>query len=204
MITLFHSPRSRSTRVLWLLEELDATSEVTVELVTVKRADGSGGIDPNNPHPDGKVPALDHDGSIVTESGAIFLYLTDMFPNSGMGRNIGDPQRGEYLTWLHYYGGVMEPVLIMHMSPMTPDKLFHGAFRGFEEMTERLTRVLSTSDYLLGDKFSAADLLIATPFIWFPAMAPDTQPVKDWLARCSQRPGFKAAMDADARYLEEG
>ena len=73
MLTLFHSPQSRSTRFLWLLEELGA--EYEVEYVTIPRMDGSGAPDPKNPHPEKKVPALLHDGHLVTESVAVALYL---------------------------------------------------------------------------------------------------------------------------------
>lgn len=202
MMRLYHCPQTRSTRILWLLEELGIRSEVDVKRVSIQRSDGSGHSDPANPHPEGKVPLLDHDGIHIGESSAIVLYLTDMFPTKGLGRSVGDPHRGAYLNWLHYYGGVIEPVLTVHFSTMTPDDLFKSSFRGFEEMSDRLTDQLSENQYLLGDTFSAADLLIAAPFIWFSAMAPDTKPVKEWIARCAQRPAFKKVTEDDLRYLD--
>ena len=66
MLTLYHAPQSRSSRFLWLLEEIG--EPYTVEYVDIRRADGSGAPDPRNPHPDGKVPALLHDGQLVTEA----------------------------------------------------------------------------------------------------------------------------------------
>ncbi len=88
MLTLFHSPRSRSTRFLWLLEEIGPHYEI--EYVTIQRADGSGGPDPKNPHPHKQVPALIHDEALITESAAIALYLTDAHPGAGVGPLVGD------------------------------------------------------------------------------------------------------------------
>lgn len=202
MMRLYHCPQTRSTRILWLLEELGIRTEVDVKRVSIQRADGSGQSDPANPHPEGKVPILEHGGVHIRESSAIVLYLTDMFPTKGLGRCVGDPHRGEYLSWLLYYGGVMEPVLTMHFSTMTPDDLFTSSFRGFQEMSDRLTDQLSENQYLLGEAFSAADLLISAPFIWFSAMAPDTKPVREWIVRCAQRPALKKATEEDLIYLD--
>jgi len=78
MLTLYHAPRSRSFRSLWLLEEIGQPYEL--KNVSIRRGDGSGARDPSNPHPHGKVPALRHDGTTVFETPAIALYLTDTFP----------------------------------------------------------------------------------------------------------------------------
>ncbi len=97
MLTLFHAPQSRSGRIVWLLEELGASCEI--EYVGIFRAQsGTGAPDPANPHPDRKVPALLHDGALVTESAAIALYLTDLFPKAGLGAPVGSPERAAYLT----------------------------------------------------------------------------------------------------------
>ena len=112
MITLYHSPKSRSARMIWLLEELGAPYEI--KTVTVRRADGTGAVDPANPHPHGKVPAIkdSDDGTVVFESPAIALYLTDKFPKNGIGPEVGDAKRGTYLSWLSYYTGVLEPAFL--------------------------------------------------------------------------------------------
>ncbi len=108
-MTLFHAPHSRSFRMLWLLEELGVPYEL--KIVNIRRGDGSGAVDPANPHPHGKVPALTDDGGLIFETPAIALYLTDTFPEKELGPRIGDPKRGVYLTWLAYYTGVIEPSL---------------------------------------------------------------------------------------------
>src|ERR1700675_4600899 len=103
MITLFHRPQTRSSRVIFLLEELEAPYQI--KLVGTRTRDGKGAVDPANPHPHGKVPAISDDGAVVFESPAIALYLTDKFPKNGIGPLVGDPKRGAYLSWLAYYTG---------------------------------------------------------------------------------------------------
>ena len=110
MLTLFHAPKSRSTRFIWLLEELDAP--YTLKVVTIRRGDGSGALDSANPHPHGKVPVITDGDTIVFESPAIALYLTDSYPKSRIGPLAGEPTRGAYLSWLAYYGDVMEPAFM--------------------------------------------------------------------------------------------
>jgi glutathione S-transferase len=119
MMTLYHAPVSRSSAIATLVDELGIQDKVTVKIVSIPRMDGTGGTDPANPHPEGKVPLLVHDGHMIRERGAIILYLTDMFPAAGLGPLPGEPMRGEYLSWLSWYQGVMEPVLISTGLPST-------------------------------------------------------------------------------------
>ncbi len=108
-------PRSPARpRIVTLLDELGALDKVAIEIVDIYRARSqSGARDPRNPHPEGKVPLLVHGDIAIRESNAIMLYLTDMFPKAGLGVPVGHPLRGEYLSWLAWYGNVMEPALIL-------------------------------------------------------------------------------------------
>src|SRR5580692_10157766 len=107
MITLYHSPQSRSASILWLLEELAVPYDI--KIVGFRRADGTGAKDPANPHPHGKVPAIKDGEELIFETSAIALFLTDKYPAKKMGPRVGEPGRGEYLSWLAYRPGVMEP-----------------------------------------------------------------------------------------------
>ena len=107
MLTLVHAPRSRSSRFVWLLEEIGEPYDI--QYVSIRRVDGSGAVDPANPHPHGKVPFLKDGGSMVFEQTAIALYLADKFPDARLGPAIGDSGRGAFLTALAYYSGVLEP-----------------------------------------------------------------------------------------------
>jgi glutathione S-transferase len=110
MITLFHAPKSRSSRFIFLLEELGAPYEI--KIVTIRRGDGSGALDDANPHPHGKVPAIQDRGETVFESPAIVAYLADAFPDAGLAPRPGEAGRGAYLTMLAYYGDVLEPAFV--------------------------------------------------------------------------------------------
>jgi len=196
MLTLFHAPRSRSSRILWLLEEVGA--DYQVKYTSITRQDGSGDEDPDNPHPDKKVPALVHDGVLITESAAIVLYLTDMFPEAGIGPKPGDPMRGEYLSWLFYYSGVAEPVVTIEFAGLADHPALARTFRGKAEMERRILDALKSSPYLLGESFTGADLLIASLGHWARQMLPTGKLVDDYLARCNARPALKKSMAKDS------
>lgn len=196
MLTLFHAPESRSTRVLTLIEEMGIADRIDLRLVDIRRQDGSGARDAANPHPEGKVPALLHDGILMTETAAILLLLTDLFPETGLGPTAADPRRGDYLTWLFWYGSVMEPVMIQHAASLTHPWL-HATYRGLGEAEARISTALTKGPWLLGDRFSAADILIQSPYHWFRDMVPSDPAIRDWLARGAARPAFIAINRAD-------
>lgn len=191
MPTLIHAPRSRSTRVRVLLEEMGVADRVDLRIVDIARQDGSGARDAGNPHPEGKVPALlDAAGAVVTETGAIMLMLTDMFPEGGMGPVPGEPDRGAYLTWLFWYGSVMEPVMIQTSAGLAHPWLT-ATYRGIEELEARISAALARGPWLLGERFSAADILIQSPWHWFREMEPGDPAIRDWVARGAERAAFR-------------
>lgn len=194
MLTLFHSPNSRSTRVVALLKELDALDDVNIEIVSVARLDGTGEPDSRNPHPDRKVPFLVHDGVAVWESSAIMLHLADLFPRTGLGIPPGHPLRGAYLSWFAWYSGVMEPVMMLEAAGVSHPALA-ATFRRGAEMRARLAAALADRPFLLGE-FTAADLLLHSPFGFFGK--PGEPAIDAWVDRCAARPGaaFAASFDA--------
>jgi glutathione S-transferase len=196
MLRLHHAPRSRSSRIVWLLEELEADCEIAY--TSIERMDGSGGEDAANPHPDKKVPALVHNGALITESAAIVLYLTDLFPQKALGPLSGDPRRGEYLTWLFYYSGVIEPVVTFEFAGLGEHPSLIRTFRGRAEMERRVMEALHKGPYLLGDTFSGVDILVASMGAWARQMLPTGKLMDDYLARCNSRPALMAAMAKDA------
>lgn len=195
MLTLFHAPQSRSTALAVLLEELGAGDRVALREVTIPRMDGSGGRDPANPHPEGKVPALLHDGRVITERGAIIAHLCALFPEAGLAPEVGSPDWGVFLTWMAWYQGVLEPVLILNAAGVEHPWI-HASLRGVEEATARIRSALQRGPWLMGEAFSAADLLVHSPYAWFTDMTPDDPLIRDWVARCQARP---AAVEVRAR-----
>ena len=197
MLTLFHAPKSRSSAIVTLLDEMGITEKVEIRHVDIPRMDGSGARDPANPHPEGKAPALLHDGHLITERGAIMLHLTTLFPEAGLAPPVGSPLWGEYLTWLSWYQGVLEPVLVMGALGLEHPGL-PRTFRGHTEAAARLRAALQKGPWLLGDTFSAADLLVHSPYAWFGDVTPDDDLIKDWVARCMARPARLRVLAADS------
>ena len=196
MITLYHAPRSRASRFIFLLEELGAPYELAE--VTIRRGDGSGALDSHNPHPHGKVPAIRDGETVVYESAAIALYLTDKFPQADIGPLIGDPKRGAYLTWLAYYAGVMEPAWVSAFMKTDVPRGTAGWVKT-DEVMEHVNATLSKGPYILGDKFSAADVLIATTFKLFmgsPLLA-KTDLLEAYVNRVTERPAYARGLAKD-------
>lgn len=108
-VTLYHSPNTRSSGTLTLLEELGMPYELKV-------LDMKAGEQRQPPYlavnPMGKVPAIRHGEAVVTEQGAIYLYLADLWPQAGLAPPIGDPLRGPYLRWIVFYGSSFEPAMV--------------------------------------------------------------------------------------------
>ncbi len=124
MITLFRRPKTRSSRFIFLLEELEAPYEI--KRVTTRTRDDTGAVDPANPHPHGKVPAISDDGVTVFESPAIALYLTDKYPKNQLGPRVGEPARSAYLSWLSYSGSVLEPAFMSKFMNMEVPRVTAG------------------------------------------------------------------------------
>ncbi len=193
MLTLIHKPNTRSGSIVWLLEEIGAPYET--KIVTLRGPDGSGARDPANPHPHGKVPALIHDGHVIFESSAIALYLTDMFPEAKMGPKVGDPMRGEYLSWLAYRPGVVEPAMLERRFGI---QHVYGAM-GWghpDEVEAVLNAHLEKNRYFLGNEFSAADVVMGggINFMLQFKMMTETPVLKDYCARITARPAFQKMM----------
>jgi len=197
MITLYHRPKTRSSRFLFLLEELEAPYRV--QLVSVRQRDGSGAPDPANPHPHGKVPAIADDGSVVFESSAIALYLTDKFTKNHLGPLVGEAQRGTYLSWLAYYAGVFEPSVLSKFMKVAVPRGTAGWVELEEVMPAILAR-LAAGPYMLGEHFSAVDVLFGTTFAQFAqsGLLPQSPLIDAYVQRIVSRPAFARGMARDA------
>ena len=193
MITLYHRPNTRSTRFIFLLEELEAPYEI--RLVTTLLRDGGGARDPANPHPLGKVPAISDDGVVVFESAAIAIYLTDKFPKNRIGPLPGEAERGAYLSWLAWYSGVFEPAFVSKFMGWEVPRGTAG-WAPVEEVMAVIIARLSQTPYFTGERFSAADVLYATSFALFAnsPILPRSTVIEDYVKRVVARPAFARAM----------
>ena len=187
MLTLFHSPQSRSTRVVALLHAMGVLDDIQIKTVTIPRSDGNGSTDTENPHPEKKVPVLKHNGELIRETSAIMIYLTDHF-NSPLGRQVGKTGRGTYLSWMAYYGGVVEPVIVGNFIGIQEEPTFTATFRGLTEIQQTLEAALADGPFLMGDNITAVDFIMASPFQWAPHVTPEHPAIRNWVKRVSEHP----------------
>jgi len=155
-------------------------------------------VDPANPHPHGKVPAISDDGVIVFESPAIALYLTDKFPKNRLGPVVGEPERGAYLSWLAYYTGVFEPaVMSKFMNANVPQGT--AGWVPIDSAMNTLVSRLTANPYILGKHFTATDVLYGTTFALFAnsPLLPKSAVIDDYVKRVTERPAFTKAQGLD-------
>jgi glutathione S-transferase len=192
MLRLYHSPDSRSSRLMWLLEEIGHDYEL-IYCTIVRRAGGV--ADPKNVHPEKRVPALMHDRQLVTEQAAIALYLTDPFPQASLGVSAGSPGRADYLVWLAFYAGEVDPVY--HTRWLYGDRLDPITVRDQARVLNRVANALEQGPYLLGQQFSAADILVSGPFEWDSGLASGSPLIAAWVQRLKSRPAAQRACAKD-------
>ena len=169
---LHHAPNTRASGTLWLLEEAGAD----YALIRHELAAGT----QKQPaflalNPQGKLPVLedagpagDWRGIVVTEAGAIAAYLADALPEVGLAPEVGTPARALYATAMLYANGVMEPALMDKVSPRAeaPDARMVG-WPSFDETVARVDRWLQAGPWLLGNRFSAADVVLGGGLAWY-------------------------------------
>ena len=196
-VTLFHAPQSRSAGALVLLEELAADYEL--HILNLKKGEQRR-ADYLAINPMGKVPAIVHDGALVTEQGAVYAYLADLYPEAGITPAIGDPLRGPYLRWLFYYGSSFEPALIDKSLKREPAPASTSPYGDYETMLKTLTDQLATGPFLLGERFTAADVLWGTALRWTTMfkLVPESPVLAGYIGRVTSRPAFARAGKIDA------
>jgi glutathione S-transferase len=195
MLKLYHCPKTRSSRFVWLLEEIG--EPYTLEIVDI-RAEGGVPESYRAIHPLKKVPALEYNGEIITESAAIALYLTDTFPKAGLGPQVGEPGRGQYLSWLAYYAGVVEPGLMTKAFNVQGISKISAGWGDPDLMCQRLAETVEQHPYILGDRFSAVDVLIGSTCQIAGALLPKTEAIEAYKARLAARPAFMRGIEKEA------
>jgi glutathione S-transferase len=194
MITLFHSPQSRSSRIIWLLEELGEPYEIRPVSI-FRPMTGEGAADAGNPHPDKRVPAIRHNGQVLAESVAIVLYLTEEFPQADLGPSAGEAGRADYLTWVAWYVAELEPALFAGLAGElegSPQKK-----RAYDIAMKRLEGALAKGPYIMGERFSGADFLISSAIEFGRRVFPEGATLDAYVARCKARPAARRAEALD-------
>ncbi|KTF36172.1 glutathione S-transferase family protein [Xanthomonas vesicatoria] len=197
-ITLFHNPRSRSRGVLVLLEELRAS--YSLQFIDLEKEQQ---LAPQflAINPMGKIPTIVHGDSVVTEQGAIYQYLAELYPEVGLSPAPGDADRGAYLRWLAFYGSAFEPaVLDKALKRDAPPRGF-SPYGNVETVLQVVDTQLAKADYLLGSRCSAADVLWGSALGWltgFGLLDPPA-PTRAYIARMAERPAVARATAVDAQ-----
>jgi glutathione S-transferase len=196
-LMLYTNPMSRGRIARWALEETGAPYEVRILQYgpEMKSAEFCA------INPMGKIPALSHDGTIVTETPAIVAYLADAFPEARLAPPVNSPLRGPYYRWLFFAAGPLEAATTDRSInvEIPPEKC---AFVGYGSMAltlDVLEKAVSTSPYLLGDEFSAADLYLASHLgfgLRFGSI--EARPAfQDYIGRTMSRPAAQRANALD-------
>jgi glutathione S-transferase len=193
----YHAPNTRSSGTFMLLEELGAPYEMRV--INMKAGEQ------RRPeylavNPMGKVPAIVHNGALVTEQGAVFLYLADAFPEKGLAPKIGDPLRGPYVRWLVYYGSSFEPAIADRALKREPGPSSMMGYGDYDTMLKTLTDQLGRGPYLLGERFTAADVLWGTALAYTTMfkIVPELPVIMDYIKRVTTRPSAARVKARDA------
>ena len=181
-----------------MLEESGQPYEV--DYVTIRRGDGSGAIDPKNPHPHGKVPVLLDGGQVIFEQSAIALYLADRFPAARLGPTTDDPGRATFVTMLAYYCGVVEPAFVSKFLNVAVPRGTAG-WVDTDEVMDVINARLGADPYIAGKSFTVADVLYAGAFALFmnsPLLgAKKTPQLEQYVARCVSRPAYARSQARD-------
>jgi glutathione S-transferase len=189
-LTLYHAVPSRSSIVHWMMEELGEPYDLHV--ISLKKGEN------RQPaylaiNPMGKVPALAHGDVVVTEAAAICAYLADVFPSAGLAPATSDPRRGVYYRWMFFAPSCIEPMMLDRLGKVTRENTTAAGHGDFERVMASIEQALSNGPFILGDKFSAADVVMGST-LFFATMfgaIPKEGRVKDYVDRIAARPAHQ-------------
>ena len=196
---VFHTnPQSRGRIVRWMLEELGQPYR------TVVQDYGTGMKSPEYLaiNPMGKVPAIEHRGVVVTEAAAICAYLADAFPEAGLAPALDDPLRGSYYRWLFFAAGPVEAAVSAKALGLLPppERARMVGYGSFEQTMDTLeVAARSASPWLLGDRFSAADVYVGSQVDFGLAFGsiPERPAFTAWAERLRGREAYQRAQGLD-------
>lgn len=202
-IVLYTHPMSRGRIARWMLEEVGQPYRTEVlDYGTSMKAPPYLAINPL-----GKVPAIVHGGTVVTECAAICAYLADVFPAAGLAPPPGDRARAPYYRWMFFAAGPLEAVLVNKALgfAVPPGKQAMAGYGTTEDVLGAIEGALSGREYLAGDRFSAADVYVGSHLSWGMMFGTvDTRPAfESYVARLQARPAAKRANDIDDKLMEK-
>jgi glutathione S-transferase len=192
MMKLYWSPRSRSFTALWLLEETGQPYERVLTDINTGAQKTPEYLAIN---PMGKVPALKDGEVTLAEQGAICAYVAERYPDAALAPPLGDPRRAKYLYWLFYGPGCIEPAIVQIFTKIDIPSRTAG-WGDSTQVFDVLDKALEKGPWLLGDTFSAADIMIGSGLNFAVRafkMVPSRPSFDRYLSACEQRPAFQRA-----------
>lgn len=194
-IKFYTNPMSRGQIARWMLEEIGAPYEqVLLDYgTTMKEADYLA------VNPMGKVPAIDHDGHVVTECAAICAYLAEAFPDAGLAPRAGE--HADYFRWMFFAAGPLEQAVTFKFMqvPFDGKSAMMAGCGTFDSMVAALDGWLAGHDYVCGGRFTAADVYVGAQVTWglqFQSI-PSTPAFAAYSARVTDRPAYRKAKAID-------
>lgn len=191
---IFWAPQTRSPRVLWMLEELGVNYQR--ELVDLRNPNRKDSDEFRAASPMGKVPAI-VDGDVrMSESAAICLYLADRYSAGKLAPAVDHPSRGKFLYWLMYTPAVIEPCMSEKVNGVEPARQRSG-WGDFDLMIETLENGIDGKEWILGDTFTAADVMLGSSVVFLRLfdMLPESEVLGAYADRCLARPAYTRVME---------
>jgi len=192
MMKLYFAPRTRSFSALWLMEEVGRPYERVLLDITTGAQKTAEYLAIN---PMGKVPALQDGDAALGEAAAICAYVADRCPEAGLAPAVDDPQRARYLQWLFFAPSCIEPAMVQVFTKIQMPPVSAG-WGEATQVFDALDQALAHGPWLLGEKFSAADITIGTSLnfaVRLFKVVPSRPAFDRYLDRCAARPAFQRA-----------
>jgi glutathione S-transferase len=192
MMKLYWSPRSRSFTTLWLMEEVGQPYE---RVLTDISAGAQRKAEYLAVNPMGKVPALQDGDATMAEAAAICAYVAERYPEAKLAPPVGDPLRAKYLYWLFFSPGCIEPTIVQLATKIEMNPVAAG-WGDAQRVIDVLDAALQKGPWLLGENFSAADIVIGSGLnfgVRLFKMIPARPSFDAYIARCMARPAFQRA-----------
>ncbi|MBN8815525.1 MAG: glutathione S-transferase family protein [Sphingomonas sp.] len=199
-LILYTNPMSRGRIARWALEEVGARYEVRV----MNYADTMKGDDYLAINPMGKVPAIAHNGKVITECAAICAYLGDAFPDAGLAPALAD--RADYYRWLFFAAGPVEAAVTNNTAGFVPsaDQRRTFGYGSYDQAIDVLEQAVSARDYVAGDAFTMADVYVGSQVIWGTQFGsiPKRDAFAAYAERLTSRDACKRASELDDALME--
>lgn len=200
---LYYIPTTRAVRPRWLLEELNIPYELVPVTMEMSRQPEYKKL-----HPHGKVPVLVDENITIYESTAICTYLADRYPEQELAPPLQSPARAYYCQWLFYASLTLEAPVEQYMFnvlPSLPEKVLpksdrtkvnpEEALQWFKKVCQPLNELLQDRDYLVDNRFTAADIVTGGVLLWALklGMMKEESPAKNYMTQLIERPAFHRA-----------